>query len=392
MKAFFVAYHSAFEEISRSQVLPYVYGLSKQGVGFRLISFEKSPLDAAAARELEQELAAHGVSWTRLRYHKKPRLLAKIFDHLVGTLAISYLILKHKPDIIHMRGVMACCSALLPSRLLSVKALFDVRSELADEYVGGGLLRHDSIVYRTLKGFQHLCCRWADRLVVLTARHKLYLQDLGIRKDVTIIPCCVDTDRFRRLPAVAAPERLKGRFVIVYHGKIGSWYMFDEMLDFLRCARQAVSEAHLLVLTQTPERDFSRRIIDRRLEEDVSVLHPRFEDIPSYLSGCKAGLMFIQPYRKFASSPIKLGECLSCGVPVVINAGIGDTEEFLSRHAVGVVVRSFRQPDYQESFSRLLALLRDPDLPRRCRDTALAELPLSLALDRYGAIYRSLGG
>ena len=151
MKAFFVAYHSAFEGISRSQILPYLVGLSRCGIEFRLISFEKSPLDTKAADALEQELSSHSIRWTRLRYRKRPRLLAKFFDHLVGTLRICLLILKHQPDIVHMRGVMACLSALLPCKLLRKRALFDVRGELADEYVGGGLLMDGSLTYKLLK-------------------------------------------------------------------------------------------------------------------------------------------------------------------------------------------------------------------------------------------------
>ena len=35
---------------------------------------------------------------------------------------------------------------------------------------------------------------------------------------------------------------------------------------------------------------------------------------------------FIKPLVKIASCPTKFGEYLACGLPVIINKGIGDTE------------------------------------------------------------------
>ncbi|MCM8761029.1 MAG: glycosyltransferase, partial [Candidatus Omnitrophica bacterium] len=118
-----------------------------------------------------------------------------------------------------------------------------------------------------------------------------------------------------------------------------------------------------------------------------------FENMPEYLRIADAGLFFINPYKKIGSSPIKLGEFLSSGVPVIINPGVGDTEEIVREGNVGVVVENFTADDYKKAVERLLILKEEGEvLRRRCRDIAKRYLSLDEAVTKYARIYDALLG
>jgi glycosyltransferase involved in cell wall biosynthesis len=86
-----------------------------------------------------------------------------------------------------------------------------------------------------------------------------------------------------------------------------------------------------------------------------------------------------------------MGEFLASGVPVIINPGVGDTEELVLENNVGVVVDEFNEDNYKKAFDRLRVLKEDGDaLKERCRQTADRNLSLEYAVDRYARIYDAL--
>jgi glycosyltransferase involved in cell wall biosynthesis len=84
-------------------------------------------------------------------------------------------------------------------------------------------------------------------------------------------------------------------------------------------------------------------------------------------------VFFIRSCRsKKASCPTKLGEFLACGVPVVVNSGIGDMDEIVGGGGVGVVVKAFDEGAFTAARDSLHELRADPGLAARCRSVAEA--------------------
>ena len=80
---------------------------------------------------------------------------------------------------------------------------------------------------------------------------------------------------------------------------------------------------------------------------DYGLIAAAPSDVPSYLSASDAGLAFIKPcFSKLASSPTKYAEYLGCGLPLVINAGIGDSDTLVTREEVGALVSDFSELEY----------------------------------------------
>ena len=125
--------------------------------------------------------------------------------------------------------------------------------------------------------------------------------------------------------------------------------------------------------------------------DGVSVLASTPDDMPGHLARAWAGIAFIRPvFSKQGASPTKLGEYLAAGLPVVINAGVGDTEELVTTTRVGAVVERFARDEYLAKWDALVAMTGDAGLRARCRETARGTLALGKGVARYREVYRSL--
>jgi len=90
----------------------------------------------------------------------------------------------------------------------------------------------------------------SDGIVTLTEKIWPEIKDWkGLReRDVVheVVPCCTDLDRFRfqqsERDRVRAELSLQDRFVLVYSGSIGGWYLTDKTADFFCRAVKAKSK------------------------------------------------------------------------------------------------------------------------------------------------------
>ena len=164
-----------------------------------------------------------------------------------------------------------------------------------------------------------------------------------------MIPCCVDLDIFN--PKSFDDNLLQDtlepyldKFVLAYVGSIGSCYLLPEMFDFFLSLKKKVANAHFLFLTHSnPSLVFDTAIEKGLDDSSLTVIPSEYDKIPEWLSICDASIYFINSYMKLGSCPIKFAEYLSCGLPVVLNPGIGDSDTIVNTNNIGVVVEGFDQ-------------------------------------------------
>jgi glycosyltransferase involved in cell wall biosynthesis len=236
--------------------------------------------------------------------------------------------------------------------------------------------------------------RVADAVAVLTTHRRDEVQAL-IGREVTVLPCGVDTEHFRFREDERRAHRsalgLTG-LVLVYAGKAGGWYLTEATLDFAATATRVFGGGSLLVLTPDDPARFCDGAAVRGLR--CVVRKATRDEMPGLLSAGDAGLsLVLSAPSKAAASPVKNGEYLACGLPVVTTPGIGDYSDLVLRRAVGVVVDPLDPTGFAEASSTLGRLLQDRGLRDRCRDTALSEVSLAgVVLPRYRRLYRTLLG
>jgi glycosyltransferase involved in cell wall biosynthesis len=207
----------------------------------------------------------------------------------------------------------------------------------------------------------------------------------------------VDTTLFNPQgePASEAVRQLVGRPILVYSGSIGTWYLLDEMLAFFARATRHRPDLHLLALSPSDHERIRAAAHDHGLRpEQLTIRRDHYQNVARDLRACAAGIAFIRPVAsKDGSSPTKIAEYLACGLPVIVNAGVGDLAAFVEQEGVGVVLRTFEEDELERGARFLAGLLEEPGRIReRCVATARRLFDLeSVGVERYHALYRRLG-
>lgn len=389
IKVLFIAYQSVSDPIMESQVFSYIRRLSEKKIRHSILSYETKQT-VADSRNYISRLDLP-IKWRKLTYHHRFRFLATCFDILSGMAMSSFIIKKDKIHIIHARGFIPALIAFLPTKLFRIKFFFDTRGFLADKYIGGYLLDENSFIYKLMKWWERILMKECDYFTVETNKHAEIIQSLqrDVLAKMDVIPCCVDMNKFN---FQVYPKRSDREFKLVYLGKIGTWYLIDKMLDFFNVISKEITNSRFIFLTQDdPKYIYSIAKNKRTDESRIEVIKPNLEEIPIFLAKSNAGIFFINPYKRYNSSPIKFGEYLACGLPVVINRGIGDTEVITRKERVGVVVDDLSESCYKAAIRELMDLLEETDkLRMRCRITAEKYLSLEKGTEKYLQIYQKL--
>jgi glycosyltransferase involved in cell wall biosynthesis len=402
--ALYLCYYNITEPLVQTQVVAYLCELARDGVEIHLLTFEKERLDPSKQGRIRDELRRQGIEWYSLRYHGWPSLPATLYDIALGAARALSLCTRHEIRLVHGRSHVGAAMGWPVKWLRGAKLLFDVRGLLADEYADVGHWTRRGLKYRLTKAIERVLFRQADALVVLTkvVQTDLVANEAGLQHrapDIEVIPCCVSVERFAVDEKLRQAERHRrrwaGRRVLVYVGKLGTWYLAEEMARFFAVLRQEDSRFFFQVLTQSEPASMRRALHDAGVpQEECDVGRVEPGKVPAVLCAADAGISFIRScYSKRSSSPTKMAEYLAAGLPVVSTRGIGDCDEILGRPNLGVVVERLDDAEYRRAAQVLLKLLDDPETPVRCRQFADQELSLTgVGGPRYASVYRRLLG
>ncbi|HEV2836440.1 MAG TPA: glycosyltransferase [Pyrinomonadaceae bacterium] len=401
-RVLFISYNGMLDPLGQTQVLPYLRALAQRGVRFTLLSFERSraftPEGAQECEQMRRELETQGIGWHWLRYHQRFSIPATIYDVLAGIRKASVLVQRNRIEMVHARSHIPATIAVALKRRFGIKMIFDLRGLMAEEYVDAEHWVKGSLAYRITKSTEQLIFAETDAIVTLTERIWPIIREWkglqGRSPHHEVIPCCVDLDRFRFSEDERARRRaqlgLKDQFTIVYSGSLDGWYLTEKMADFFANFVQHNPNAHLLWLTNgTPER-VRQLMASRNIGVDqYSVFSVAAADVPSYLAAADAGLSFIMRCEsKVASSPTKNGEYLACGLPLILNAGIGDSDSLIKDWNAGVLIEDFNDPAYSDAAASIQTWVSSPDARNKARRVAEELFDLyAVGAERYASLY-----
>jgi len=393
----YISYDGILEPLGQSQVLAYLKQLVKDNT-IHLISFEKADdwAEVTERNRIASDIAAAGIVWHPLRYHKRPSALATAWDILQGIGVGLWLMVRHRLHIVHARSYVPSVMALALKRLTGMKYIFDMRGFWADERVDGGLWPRDGRMYRIAKWFERQFLLNADYVVSLThaavdeMRRFPYLQAQMPR--FAIITTCADLEVFRPSQHNLLPSPTERLFTLGYVGSAGTWYLFDETLRCFQLLRERLPNAQLHILNRG-EHDYIR---ERMAALNVGPANMQLESashsgVAKAMQEMDAGIFFYKPtYSKKATAPTRLGEFLGCGVPCLGNSGVGDMVSILEKEQVGVALSHFDEAAMREAVDRLIELTETPDIKAHCRKVALRYFSLEDGVSAYRKIYNEL--
>ena len=391
----YITYWSLLDPLCQSQSLPYLRSLTRIGYKIALITFEQTRwrMSAEQRQAKRAELASEGIEWHPLRYHKRPAVLSTVYDVGVGALAAASLAIRSRASLIHGRSSVSGAMAALAAKLARTRLFVDADGPLSQEYVDARVWKAGSPAHRLTEWGERKAMELADVVAVLTTHRERQVAQWLTETPIYIMPCAVDLNRFQTRPA--ARQELRERLglrgtVFVYAGKPGGWYDTEEMVAFVSAAKRSFDRLTLLVLTAEDPAPFVA--LCERAQVPMVSRAVAAAEMPAHLSCADVGLCFLKPFpSKLACSPIKLGEYLACGLPVVSTSGCGDYDQLIQMESTGVVVANSERDAYPEAAEKLKNLLRQPGIREKCRDAARRWVGLDeVVVPRYAEIYEEL--
>jgi len=383
------------EPLGQSQILPYLESLATIA-SITIISYEK-PADWADRQlrcNAQRRCQQLGIRWFQLCFRAKPRPCAP-------ALAIPQLALvalwqwrrRRQPVLVHARSYIPAAIALLLHRLTGVPFIFDMRALWLEELITAGHLRRGSFLHRILLGLERRCLHEASGVVSLTHSAVGYLQATYPRElahqRVEVIPTCADLQRFLPAALTVADDSL----VIGCIGTVLSgWFLIDWLQAFFDAVARIEPTARFELISRD-DHNATLKALNPSLawRDRLTIRAAKPEEMPAIVQRHTASVMFFtEGLSKLGSSPTRMAEVLGCGRPVVSNPGVGDVEQVINDHRVGVLARGSSRIDMDSCVAQLLALLQDPQLAYRCRCTAEELFSLEAGSAAYRRLYADI--
>ena len=394
MKVLYITYDGISDALGQSQIVPYINGLSALGNDITVLSFEKENISNCCRNRFDKK-----VCWKMLSYHKYPLILSTIFDIMEGMRVGAVILLREKINVIHVRGYVPAVIGSCLKRLFGIRFIFDMRGMWPEEKVDARAWKKSGLFFKIVKCFEKYFLYSADTIIVLTDRFKQIIATtrcLGAKK-IRVIPTCVDINNFSVSRSGCSGEEsgVKGKFTILYLGSLGTFYALVEMIDFFSIIQTNIhfKNPHFRILTNNPSDVIHQAMQLRNIpKRNYSIRQIPHVDLKDALPLADVSLMF---YKRSLSGagccPTKFGESLACGLPVIINAGIGDTESIIESEKIGVIVKEFTSEAYRDAMERLIPLFSNKEeLRLKCHQAAIKHFSLNKGIDAYQEIYHDL--
>lgn len=401
-KFLFVSVDGMTDPLGQSQVLPYLTGLSQKGYDIEIASCEKESNFSNNRHLVEALISKHNIRWSYCFYKSKMPLLSQLKNYFgLKHIARKRVLANGSNVVLHCRSYLPAIIGLKLKSRYGTPFIFDMRGFWADERIDGNIWSKKNpitlFLYRRFKLREKQLLQQSDVIVSLTHKAKSMILSwkLGIGSDkIHVIPCCADLGHFsvqgidaQKATAMASElPLLKNKFVLSYIGSLGTWYMIDEMMAFYRELLKK-TDAAFVIVTKDDEQVVFEAARKAGVDPGSIVVRSAYRaEVPYYIYLSQASVFFIRPsFSKNASSPTKMGELLSMGVPIITNRGVGDVDAIVEAERCGVLVNDFDAASYTRTIDSLLAGIdayRQHTVP-----TAQKYFSLHDGIQKYSVIY-----
>lgn len=362
MRVLYLSYDGLTDPLGQSQIMPYLIKLAEKGHRIDVVSFEKQERWQQSGKKCEAQCTKAKLGYYPLSYTKQPPVLSTLIDIWRMKKMARRLHQKNNYQIVHCRSYIAGIVGEWMKDKFNTRFIFDMRGFYADERVDGSIWPQRNPlfrwVYQYFKRKERDFLKHADHTISLTHAAKSEIEQWKIPVSaISVIPCCVDNAHFDRTKISPKEQNTLRKTlgleaqkpVVGYVGSTGTWYLLKEMLIYFKALLASYPQAAFLFVTlDHPE---SIQQMAAQLGIPGSALRIKGVDrseLPVYLSLMDWSVFFIQPvFSKKASSPTKQAELMSMGIPVVCNAGVGDTDRIVQQFESGVIATNFSEPEIQ---------------------------------------------
>lgn len=396
-KVLFICWDAHHVTYLEGLFLPIFERLAKMGFEFHVIQFSwASPEKVAHIGRVCKEKS--------ICYLHVPVALSRmaVFGKFVALLRgpgiISRYVASHQIDIVIPRSTMPARMVLSMVRSIpDCKIVFDADGLPIEERVELAGLKPGSFRFRALKGIERRMVHRADRILTRTKKAATILgsqHGINSMDKFFVVRNGRDGATFKKASTeeIAACKAGLGipedALVLVYCGSLGPQYGLEEMTYVHRRVMEWNSKAYLLLVITNPEYAATSTLTST---PQVIVKSVPFREVPLLLSISHVALAIREPlYSMQGVAPIKIGEYLLTGLPVIASAGIGDTEEHLSNRDYAFLLLNHSRQQLDESVEWIKKLPLGETSARFARKAGEQNFELEQSVLSYETALRNL--
>ena len=334
MKVLFVTWDGPQVTYLESLFIPIFKQLLTRGFAFHVLQFTWGDSERLAFARQACEQA--GISYKSVTIWRRPIAIGALLTAMVGAWHIKKAIQAHNINLVIPRSILPVLATMRALRNSQCQMVFDADGLPLDERVDFSGQSPSSLAHRFLRDVEAQAVRRADRVLTRTNQAVEILHNrAGAGTEVSkfyVVTNGRDAERFRPADVTESTKVRRDlglaldTSLLVYAGSMGPQYCLEEMFTLFAKIRERRSDSHFLILTGSPEAVQPALDKHPHLNGYVTTLTVPAQAVPKYLGCADLGLALRQPsFSMQAVAPIKLGEYLLCGLPVVATAGIGDT-------------------------------------------------------------------
>jgi len=305
-------------------------------------------------------------------------LPVRFLAELVFCLSAAVLVLRRRVDILVCTSppFLVAVMTLLLGRVTGTPYVVDVRDLHPEQLFAYGVIERDSALGRFLQWLEKQIYDHALLIIGVTEGLCRHIEE-RTHTDVVLIRNGIDTRRFFRQHG---PSPRKDSFVVVFHGTLARSQNVELLLRYgERLKRTGMSDVTIRVIGDGMKADALVRGIDRRgLKDYVDYLGAiDFDNIPDHLNQADVGLSpRVDGYVNETAFPVKIYECLGCGLPVVVTPE-SEAGRYVEKHEVGF---QHSNGDVEGVHESILRLMSNPQLYAEYSDRAVR---IAKSFDRH---------
>jgi len=220
---------------------------------------------------------------------------------------IIYFCLRKKITIIHARNLNSGICAVLVSKILRVKVVFDVRGIHADEGVLIGRWKHKSFNYRVHKFLESWVLRSARSVLCISPNLCRYVTEIAPNVAPEFVPAMVDTRAINYSPELRAQARVQlnigaDDLCLIYTGTLGAWHHIEKLREqVVSFIERFQDKTIVLVILSKAER---HKVLQQlNLSSRVLIKEVPVDQVNLYLNAADIGLL---PAREIESNSHRL--------------------------------------------------------------------------------------
>lgn len=366
MKLLFVTWNGPEVTYIEGLFLPIFEQLNKQKeIECHILQFTWGDIEYIS--KIDVACSAKGVFYECIKVNRRFVPAALLKANLLDSKKVRKYIQAHHINVVMPRATVAAAIVLRAlDGLQQVKLLYDADGLQQDERVDFGGWNPTGLQYRIYRDIEFKALRKASGVLVRSQQAKHILAGragaLFDENIITVINNGRDKVLFSPKINLAFKANLfnlsKDFPLFVYAGSIGPQYCFEEMMYIFSKVHQYYANARFLILTGQPDIVIQNLAAHSALKGSCLVKKVAAEEMPLYLSIADIAFALRRPtFSMKAVAPIKLGEYLLCGVPVVATKSIGDTELYIKDATCAYMLSALGTEQLNDSVQWILQVL-----------------------------------